>query len=120
MRDLLIITLSLGYPILVLWQLHRTLQPGEAVPGALRDRLELLTVLAAGLLFLMFGRALVDWEAVPPWLWLIGLVVLAVAVVQAGRAWPRLSWLKAKRPRARAASGAAQLLLSAAIFAVLL
>jgi hypothetical protein len=118
MRNLLIITLALAYPFLVLWQVHRSLEP--AALGALRDRVELVSVLAAGVLFLMFARALVDWEAVPPWLWLIGLLPLAAAVVLSGRGWTNLVWLKAEHPRRRAASGAAQLLLSAAIFVILI
>ncbi|WP_020387822.1 hypothetical protein [Kribbella catacumbae] len=104
------VALAIGYPLIALWQLHTR---------KLRDRLDLLVVLAAGFLFLLFARATTDWHALPPWLWLIGLVLMAAATAYSGWVWPHLSWLRSDRPRSRAVSGGIQLFIAAALMALL-
>jgi len=111
MRNVFLIALVIGYPLLASWQI---------ATNRLRDRLDLLIVLAAGVLFLLFARTTVDWQEFPPWLWLIGLVLFAVAIALSGRAWPDLTWLSSKRPRLRAFSATVPLVLAAALIAVLL
>lgn len=104
------VALAVGYPLIALWQFHTR---------KLRDRLDLLIVLAAGFLFLLFARATTDWHALPAWLWLIGLVLMAAATAYSGQAWPHLDWLKSDRPRRRAVSAGIQLLIAAALTALL-
>jgi hypothetical protein len=111
MRDVILLALVFAYPLLAIWQISTK---------RLRDRLDLLIVLAAGVLFLLFARTTVDWQEFPPWLWLIGLGLFAVAVALTGRAWPHLTWLSSKRPRLRAFSATLQLVIAAALVAVLL
>ncbi|GAA1588930.1 hypothetical protein GCM10009789_48240 [Kribbella sancticallisti] len=110
MRNVFVLALALGYPLLAIWQIQAR---------KLRDRLDLLIVLAAGVLFLLFARATTDWQAVPPWIWLIGLVLLAVATALAGWAWPALRWIGSGRPRLRTTSVAVQLVIAAVLVAVL-
>ncbi|TCN41000.1 hypothetical protein EV644_105285 [Kribbella orskensis] len=86
MRDIILPALVIAYPL-------------QISTKRLRDRLDLLIVLAAGVLFLLFARTTVDWHEFPPWLWLIGLGLFAVAVALTGRAWPHLTWLSSKRPQ---------------------
>jgi hypothetical protein len=111
MKTAFALALAIGYPLLALWQIHRR---------KLRDRLDLVLVVAAGVLFLFFARATVDWQAVPPWLWLIGLALLAADVVLAGWAWPDLNWTDARRPGRRATSVTIQLAIAATLITVLL
>lgn len=111
MRNVFLIALVIGYPLLATWQISTK---------KLRDRVDLLIVLAAGVLFLLFARTTVDWQEFPPWLWLIGLCLFAVAVAFTGRAWPHLTWLSSKRPQLRAFSASLQLVIAAALIAVLL
>jgi hypothetical protein len=111
MRNAFVLALALGYPLLAIWQIHTR---------KLRDRLDLVIVLAAGILFLLFARTTVDWQAVPPWLWLIGLGLLAVATALAGGAWPGLTWIGSNRPALRATSAGIQLLIAALLVAVLI
>ena len=111
MRTALALVLAIGYPLLALWQIHRR---------KLRDRLDLVLVVAAGVIFLLFARATVDWQAVPPWVWLIGLALLAADVVLAGWAWPHVQWTNARRPGRRATSVTIQLAIATALIAVLL
>jgi hypothetical protein len=111
MRNVFLMALMIGYPLLASWQISTK---------KLRDRLDLLIVLAAGALLLLFARTTVDWQEFPPWLWLIGLGLFAVAVGLTGRAWPHLTWLSSKRPQLRAFSATLQLVIAAALVAVLL
>jgi hypothetical protein len=111
MRNAFILILAIGYPLIAIWQIRSR---------KLRDRLDLVILLAAGLLFLLFARATADWQAVPPWLWLIGLALLTVATVLAGWAWPALTWIGSNRPRLRATSATIQLVIAAILVAVLL
>jgi len=104
------IALAVGYPLLALWQIRTR---------KFRDRLDLLIVLAAGFLFLLFARATANWQSLPPWLWLLGLALMATATAYSGWAWPQLPWLKSDRPGRRAVSGAIQLLIAAALVALL-
>jgi hypothetical protein len=114
MRTVFLLVLAIGYPLLVLWQLQS---------GRLRDRLDVVLVLVVGVLFLLFARATVDWQAAPPWLWLIGLVLLAAGVVRAGWAWPMLQWRNSRRRGRlgwRITSVAIQLAIAAGLIVVLL
>lgn len=111
MRNAFVLILALGYPLLAIWQIHTR---------KLRDRLDLVIVLVAGLLFLLFARTTADWQVVPPWLWLIGLGLLAVATALAGWAWPALTWIGTNRPTLRATSAGLQLFIAALLVAVLL
>lgn len=104
------IALAIGYPLIALWQLRTR---------KLRDRLDLLIVLAAGILFLLLARTITNWQELPPWLWLIGLALMAAATAYSGWAWPDLPWLRAARPRRRAVSATLQLLVAAALLALL-
>ncbi|MDX6281828.1 MAG: hypothetical protein QOH03_2899 [Kribbellaceae bacterium] len=104
------IALAVGYPLIALWQIHTR---------KLRDRLDLLIVLAAGALFLLLARTITNWQDLPPWLWLVGLALMAAATAYAGWAWPDLTWLRAARPRRRAVSATLQLLIAAALLALL-
>ena len=108
MRTVFLLVLAIGYPLVAAWQLHRR---------KLRDRLDVVLILFAGVLFLLFARATVDWQSVPPWLWLIGLGLLAVDVVLAGWAWSDLQWSKSRR---RLTSATIQLAIAAALVVVLL
>jgi hypothetical protein len=108
MRTVFLLVLAIGYPLVAAWQLHRR---------KLRDRLDAVLILLAGVLFLLFARATVDWQEVPPWLWLVGLALLAVDVVLAGWAWTDLPWSKS---RGRLTSAAIQLAIAAALVVVLL
>lgn len=111
MRNLFILVLALGYPLLAIWQIYAR---------KLRDRLDLIIVLAVGVLFLMFARTTADWQSTPTWLWLIGLALMAVATALAGWAWPSLRWIGSNRPSLRATSAAIQLLIAAVLVAVLI
>ena len=114
MRTVFVLVLAIGYPLLALWQIHRR---------KLRDRLDVVLVIAAEVLFLLLARAIVDWQATPPWLWLIGLVLLAAGVAMAGWAWPHLHWTNSRRHGRhghRATSVTIQLAIAAALVAVLL
>jgi hypothetical protein len=104
------IALAVGYPLLALWQIRTR---------KLRDRLDLLIVLAAGLLFLLLARTLTNWQDLPPYLWLIGLALLAAAIAYSGWAWPDLPWLRPTRPSRRAFSATLQLLIAAVLVALL-
>lgn len=104
------LALALGYPLIALWQ-FRTRK--------LRDRLDLLIVLAAGLIFLLLARTITNWQSLPPWLWLVGLALMAVATAYSGWAWPHLTWLRSERPKRRATSAGLQLVIAAALLAVL-
>jgi hypothetical protein len=104
------LALALGYPLIALWQLHTR---------RLRDRLDLVIVLAAGLIFLLLARTITNWQALPPWLWLVGLALMAAATAYSGWAWPHLTWLKSERPMRRAASAGLQLVIAAALLALL-
>ncbi|QNE23125.1 hypothetical protein F1D05_24430 [Kribbella qitaiheensis] len=108
---MIVLVLAIGYPLLVLWQLNGR---------KLRDRLDVVVVFAVGFLFLLFARTTVDWQAVPPWLWLIGLLLLATSVVRAGWAWPDLQWTNSRRGGRRATSAAIQLVIATALIVVLL
>ena len=107
MRTVFLLVLAIGYPLVAAWQLHRR---------KLRDRLDAVLILLAGVLFLLFARATVDWQQVPPWLWLIGLGLLAVDVVLAGWAWADLPWNKSGR---RLTSATIQLAIAATLIAIL-
>lgn len=111
MRSLFVVVLALGYPLLAIWQVHAR---------KLRDRLDLVIVLVVGVLFLMFARTTADWQSIPPWLWLIGLALMAVATALAGWAWPSLRWIGSNRPTLRATSAAIQLVIAAVLLAVLI
>lgn len=111
MRNLFVLVLALGYPLLAIWQIHAR---------KLRDRLDLVIVLVVGVLFLMFARTAADWQSTPPWLWLIGLALMAVATALAGWAWSGLQWIGSNRPNLRATSAAVQLLIAAVLVAVLI
>jgi hypothetical protein len=111
MRNAFILVLALGYPLLAIWQLYTR---------KLRDRLDLILVLVAGVLFLLFARTTADWQAVPPWIWLIGLVLMAVATALAGGAWPALTWIGSNRPNLRATSAGIQLVIAVFLVAVLI
>jgi hypothetical protein len=104
------IALAVGYPLLALWQIRTR---------KLRDRLDLLIVLAAGILFLLLARTLTNWQDLPPYLWLVALALLAAATAYSGWAWPDLPWLRPTRPRRRATSAALQLLIAAVLVALL-
>ncbi|MEV6283053.1 hypothetical protein [Kribbella sp. NPDC051770] len=108
MRDLFLIALAVGYPVLALWQLYAR---------KLRDRADVVIVLVTGVLFLLVVRATADWNALPAWLWLVGLALMAGATALAGWRWAELSWAKSAR---RGASTVVQLLLAGAFCAVLL
>jgi hypothetical protein len=110
MRAVLLLVLAIGYPLVAGWQLHRR---------KLRDRLDAVLVLLAGVLFLLFARATVDWETVPSWLWLFGLALLAIDVGVAGWAWPDLQWTTSRRPVRRLTSATVQLAIAAALIVVL-
>jgi len=107
---LLVAVFAVAYPLLALWQLRTK---------KLRDRLDLLIVLAAALLFLLAARALADWQAVPPWLWLVGLGLAGVAIGYSGWVWPHLTWLGSDRPRRRATFAGIQLVIAAALMTLL-
>ncbi|MEV8378474.1 hypothetical protein AB0P21_37395 [Kribbella sp. NPDC056861] len=102
--------LAVVYPLLVLWQIRAR---------KFRDRLDLLVVLAAGFIFLLFARATANWQTLPPWLWVVGLALMATATAYSGWAWPQLPWLKSGHPARRAVSAAIQLLIAAALVALL-
>ncbi|WBQ04714.1 hypothetical protein [Kribbella sp. CA-293567] len=104
------IALAVGYPLLALWQIRGR---------KFRDRLDLLIVLTVGFLFLFLARATADWQSLPPWLWLVGLVLMAAATAYSGWAWPQLPWLKSEHPGRRAVSAAIQLFIAAALLALL-
>lgn len=110
MRDLILIALAVGYPVLALWQIHAR---------KLRDRADVLIVLVTGILFLLIARATADWNELPPWIWLVGLVLTAAAVALAGRVWAELTWFKSGRPALRGVSTALQLLIAAGVIVVL-
>ncbi len=110
MRDLVLIALAVGYPVLAVWQVHTR---------KLRDRADVLIVLVTGVLFLLIARATADWNSLPPWLWLVGLALMAVATALTGRVWSDLPWFKA-HPVRRGASTAVQLVVAGAFCAVLL
>lgn len=113
MRTVLILVLAIGYPLLALWRIRRR---------KLRDRLDVLLILAAEVLFLLFARAIADWQATPPWLWLIGLLLLAAGVAAAGWAWPHLDWTKSRRHGRhghRVMSATIQLIIAATLVAIL-
>ena len=105
-----VIGLAVVYPLLALWQIHAR---------KLRDRLDLVIVLAAGIIFLLFSRATTDWQSLPPLLWLVGLGLMATATAYSGWAWPHLSWLKSDHLGRRAISAAIQLLIAAGLVALL-
>jgi len=107
MRTVVLLVLAIGYPLIAAWQLHRR---------KLRDRLDAVLILLAGVLFLLFARATVDWQAAPPWLWLVGLALLAVDVVLAGWAWSDLQWTKSRR---HLTSATIQLAIAAALITIL-
>ena len=114
MRTVFALVLAIGYPLLALWQIYRR---------KLRDRLDVLLVLAAGVLFLLLARTIVDWQETPPSLWLIGLVLLAAGVALAGWAWPDLHWMNSRRHGRhghRAASVTIRLAIAASFVAILL
>lgn len=111
MRMIFALVLALGYPLLAYWQIHR---------GKLRYRLDVILALAVGFLFLLFARTTVDWQTVPPWLWLIGLLVLAAGVVRAGWVWPDLRWTNSRRRGRHATWAAIPLAIAAALIVVLL
>ncbi|NEA35021.1 hypothetical protein [Streptomyces sp. SID13031] len=102
--------LAIGYPLIALWQIHAR---------KLRDRLDLLVVLAAGIIFLLLARTITDWQSLPPWLWLIALALMAAATAYSGWAWPQLTWLRSERPKRRATSAGIQLVIAAALLALL-
>ncbi|GAA0941943.1 hypothetical protein GCM10009554_33990 [Kribbella koreensis] len=104
------IALAVGYPLLALWQIRAR---------KLRDRLDLLIILVAGILFLLLSRTITNWQHVPSWLWLVGLALLAAATAYSGWAWPDLPWLRPARPRRRAISAATQLIIAATLVALL-
>jgi hypothetical protein len=104
------LALAVGYPLIALWQVHTR---------KLRDRLDLLIVLATGMLFLLLARTITNWQDLPPWLWLVGLALMAAATAYSGWAWPDLTWLRAARPRRRVASAGLQILIAAALLALL-
>jgi hypothetical protein len=113
MRTVFALVLAIGYPLLGLWQIDRR---------KLRDRLDVVLILAAEILFLLLARTIVDWQETPPWLWLIGLVLLAAGVAAAGWAWPDLNWTNARRHGRhghRAISVTIQLAIAAALVAIL-
>ena len=111
MRNVFVLVLALGYPLLAIWQIHAR---------KLRDRLDLVIVIAAGILFLLFARTTVDWQSTPPWIWLIGLALMAVATALAGWAWPSLRWIGSNRPTWRATSAGLQLVIAAVLVAILI
>jgi hypothetical protein len=110
-RDVILIALAVGYPVLALWQIHT---------GKLRDRADVLIVLVTGVLFLLFARATADWNSLPPWIWLVGLALLAVATALTGRTWSDRPWFTSDHPARRAVSTAVQLVVAGALCAVLL
>ncbi len=110
MRDVILIALAVGYPVLAVWQVHAR---------KLRDRADVLIVLVTGVLFLLIARATADWNSLPSWVWLIGLALMAVATALAGRVWSDLPWFKA-HPVRRGVSTALQLVVAGAFCAVLL
>ncbi|GAB2566989.1 hypothetical protein [Kribbella endophytica] len=110
MRDVILIALAVGYPVLALWQVHTR---------KLRDRADVLIVLVTGVLFLLIARATADWNSLPSWLWLVGLALMAAATALAGWTWSSLPWFKA-HPVRRGVSTALQLLVAGAFCAVLL
>lgn len=116
MRSLIALGLALAFPLLALWQVQRA-TAGKS--GGVRDRAELIILVLAGALFLLFSRAVTEWQSVSPFLWLLALALLVAAVAFSGRAWPKLEWIKSPRPRLRILSVTLQLLLGGAIVAVL-
>jgi hypothetical protein len=104
------IALAIGYPLIALWQIHTR---------KLRDRLDLVIAIAAGILFLLLARTITNWQDLPPWLWLVALALMAAATAYSGWAWPDLPWLRPARPRRRAVSAFLQLLIAAALLALL-
>ncbi|ADB29976.1 hypothetical protein Kfla_0871 [Kribbella flavida DSM 17836] len=111
MRDIILIVLGVSFPAVALWQIWT---------GKLRDRAELLIMLSSGVLFLLFARATIDWNALPPRLWLIGLAVMVAATALAGRTWSKLTWVQGAHPARRTVSGVVQVGLAVVICAVLL
>nr|WP_238357190.1 hypothetical protein [Kribbella italica] len=102
--------MAVGFPVLAIWQI---------LAHKLRDRADVVIVLVTGIVFLLFARASANWNSLPPWLWLVGVALMAVATALSGRIWAGLAWFTAERPR-RALSAVLQLLLAGAVCAVLL
>lgn len=110
MRDLVLIALTVAYPLLAIWQIST---------HKLRDRADVVIVLVTGVLFLLISRATADWNSLPPGLWLVGLALMAAATALTGRVWSDLPWFKA-HPVRRGVSTALQLVVAGAFCAVLL
>ncbi|TWD81409.1 hypothetical protein FB561_2524 [Kribbella amoyensis] len=106
MRDVILLALAIGYPVVLLWQLRA---------GKLRDRADLILVLSIGALFLLFARSTADWTSLPTWPWLIGLALLVAATAWSGRIWPKLTWFGTTHPTRRGISTGLQLAVVTAV-----
>lgn len=118
MTATIVVAITVLYPAFALWQVARTASSRRG-KKPLRDRLHLLLAIAVSVNLLLVSRAITDWERIPLVVWPAGLLLTAVAVAVAGRAWPGLRWLDSPRPRLRVVSVTTQLLVAGAVFAVL-
>ncbi len=89
--NLVLIVVVLGIAAMGLLQTVRTMT--GAAKLNLRDRADLLNVLAIDALMLLLARALVDWAEIPSPLWLLGLAFMAGTAVLGVLVWNRLAWL---------------------------
>ncbi|MFN2497375.1 MAG: hypothetical protein ABR608_15965 [Pseudonocardiaceae bacterium] len=120
MRDAIVLAFTLLFPALGLLQVSRAPGAGAGRASmAVRDRGEVLTVIATSVVILMFSRAVADWDRIPPAVWLVGLLLTALTVAVGGRVWTRLEWLTSPRPRLRAATVVSQLVLAGVLLVIL-
>ncbi|MFI5736231.1 hypothetical protein ACIA49_39315 [Kribbella sp. NPDC051587] len=111
MTTIIQLVLAIGYPLIILWQLRS---------GRLRDRADPVLLIGVGIFFLLVARHTVDWTAVPPVLWLVGLLILAVDTVYAGRVATELPAITRVHSTRRVVSVGLQLLVVAVLIGLLL
>lgn len=74
--------------------------------GKASSRLQWIGAALGGVVAMIIARAWIDWALIPPWLWLLPVLIMAFGVAGVVRRWDETPWVRSDRPR-RAIAGSA-------------